>query len=257
MRQLTPYEQTQLARYGQKKGTTITDTIPIEYVTGVAEFCGLPFFVSKDVLIPRIETEQLVDLVTQKVEELFAAKKFTPQHQMTIVEVGAGSGAVSIALAKRCAAHAESVSLYAADISPEALHMLEKNRDALLGSPDCTLTILESDLLRHSALPSNISILVANLPYIPSARLAVLEASVKDHEPHQALDGGPDGFLLIRRLLIDALPRLDLESHIFLEVDDTHTPDFIEKQPEIANNYHYTCMKDLNNKNRFVHLQRK
>lgn len=256
MRHLNPYEQTQLARYGQKKGTSLTDSIPIEYVTGVAEFCGLPFFVSEAVLIPRIETEQLVDLVAQKVEELFVIQNFTPQHQMTIVEVGAGSGAVSIALAKRCAAHAESLSLYATDISPDALDVLRQNMHTLLTPADCTVTILESDLLQHSALPSNISILVANLPYIPSARLPILDAGVRDHEPHLALDGGPDGFSLIRHLLVDALPRLDSESHVFLEVDDTHTTDFIEKQPEIANNYRYTCINDLNEINRFVYLQR-
>ena len=257
MRYLNPYEQTQLARYGQKKGTTITDSIPVEYVTGVAEFYGLPFFVSEAVLIPRIETEQLVDLVTQKVEELFATKNFTPQQQMTLVEVGAGSGAVSIALAKKCAIHAKQLSLYATDISPEALVVLRQNVNTQVTPADCTLTVLESDLLQHAALPSNISILVANLPYIPTARLPVLDAGVRDHEPHLALDGGPDGFSLIRRLLVDALPCLDSESHVFLEVDDTHTSDFIEKQSEIANNYHYACIKDLNGTNRFVHLQKK
>jgi release factor glutamine methyltransferase len=156
---------------------------PLPYLTGRVEFYGLEFDVTPDVLIPRPETETLVDLALAR-------------RPATVVDVGTGSGCIAVALA----AHLPGAIIYAIDISPAALAVAQRNaeRHGVVEQ----VHLLVGDVL--SPRPGPVDLIVSNPPYIPSGECASLPASVRDHEPRLALDGGPDGMAIIQQLLVQA-----------------------------------------------------
>jgi release factor glutamine methyltransferase len=160
---------------------------PLAYILGWWEFYGRRFRVSPDVLIPRPETESLVD----------RALGFLRAHPQAIdiVDVGTGSGCLAVTLA----AEAPRVHVLAVDISAPALRMARAN--ARTHRVESRLRWVQADLM--TAFRGAWDLLVANLPYIPRERLGRLEVS--RHEPHLALEGGPDGMELLRRL-VGAIP---------------------------------------------------
>lgn len=244
-RNLTPYESTQLAKHGIA-ATTITDPDkPIEYYTGVVDFLGLEFSVTPDVLIPRVETEELVEKVTTYIKTLQST------GTIHIADVGTGSGVIAVSLSRLLTNAAIPHHITALDSSAAALQIAEKNAADLLASNE-TVTFVESHLLTNTAGP--FGVIVANLPYIPSKRMTLLPTSVKAYEPHSALDGGPDGLALIRELLAQAETVLTAQGTIFLEVDDTHTASVWEPFSRVWN---CTTYPDSFGKNRFVVLQKK
>jgi len=161
---------------------------PLAYITGWREFYGRRFAVGPGVLIPRPETELLVEIA---LEELRGAPG------ATVVEVGTGSGAVAVSVA----AEAPAARMAATDISPVALRFARLN--AAAHAPRVQL------LLGNLATPiRRADIVLANLPYIPSAEIDALEPEVSRWEPRVALDGGPDGLRLVRELIADCAVRL-------------------------------------------------
>lgn len=162
--------------------------IPSAYLTGLREFYDLELAVGPGVLIPRPETEHLVEEALRIGRKLLAVR-----DRMTVVDVGTGSGAVALAVAK----HLPAARVLATDISPAALAQAEYNakRLRLAGR----VTFLAGDLL--DAVHEPVDLVLANLPYISSGEIAGLQPEVRDHEPRAALDGGPDGLRLIARLL--------------------------------------------------------
>jgi release factor glutamine methyltransferase len=156
---------------------------PLPYLTGRAEFYGLEFEVTPDVLIPRPETETLVDLALAR-------------RPATVVDVGTGSGCIAVALA----VHLPDAIIYAIDISPAALAVAQRNaeRHGVVEQ----VHLLAGDVL--SPRPGPVDLIVSNPPYIPSGQCASLPASIRDHEPRLALDGGPDGMAIIQQLLVQA-----------------------------------------------------
>lgn len=179
---------------------------PVAYLIGRREFWSLDLEVSPDTLVPRPDTETLVEVALDHQRE---AK--------VVVDVGTGSGAVAMALATEL----KGAHVYATELSEPARLMAQKNCDRLGLSE--RVTILQGDLLQP--LPEvQVDLLVANLPYIPSADIKTLMADVRDFEPHLALDGGPDGLDLIRRLLGQAGPRLAPGALIALEAGADQVP---------------------------------
>jgi release factor glutamine methyltransferase len=174
---------------------------PLAYLTGYKEFCGLLFEVTPDVLIPRPETELLVDVVLKWAE----SKAASP---MRIADIGTGSGAIAVTLAVRL----PDAQVWAVDRSEKALATAYENaeRHGVLDR----ITWAEGDLLQPLSGP--FEVIVANLPYIPSADLAVLEVS--RWEPALALDGGANGLGLIRRLISEAVPKLSSHGLLTLEI---------------------------------------
>jgi release factor glutamine methyltransferase len=165
---------------------------PIQYITGRQEFYGISLRVTSAVLIPRPETEHLVESVLQRIPHDFPT---------TIIDVGTGSGAIAIALA----AHLPLATITALDVSPKALAVAranaEANDNAGAGSVAARIHFLESNLL--SAIPptQRFDAIVSNPPYVATADHFTLHPEVRDHEPSTALFAGHDG-LDIYRLLI-------------------------------------------------------
>ncbi len=182
------------------------DTTPDAYKVGWIEFFGKKFWVTPDVLIPRPETTMLIDAV-------WKLSRTSPSDKVSIIDVGTGSGILAVTLAGLFP-YAQVIAI---DISKAALAVARKN--AKLHKVATKITFLKSDLLTD--IKEQVDIIVANLPYIPSARIATLDPSVKDHEPHLALDGGPDGFSYYERLFGQIRDRNLTPSYFFGEIDDT------------------------------------
>src|SRR3989344_8414825 len=164
---------------------------PKQYTQGWVEFYKLKFKITPDVLIPRPETELLVDEVIRFLANHPERPKGVEGSPYTVLDIGTGAGNVAISIAKNSRA-----KISAADISLKALKVAKQN--AKLHGVEKRIFFLKSDLL--SNIKSSPDIIVTNLPYIPSERIPYLDSSVKDHEPHIALDGGEDGFKLYRKL---------------------------------------------------------
>ncbi len=179
---------------------------PIQYKRGWIEFFKLKFKVTPDVLIPRPETELLVEEVIKFVTgssllvNSSTRKNETrvSSYEHTILDLGTGSGAIAISLAKNL----PNVNIIASEVSPKALEIAKLNakfhqvEDRIEFKISDLLSSINSELL---TLNSEL-IIVTNLPYIPGYRIPYLDSSVKDFEPHVALDGGSDGFDLYRKL---------------------------------------------------------
>lgn len=203
---------------------------PTQYQKGWTEFFKLKFKVTPDVLIPRPETEllieQTINFLRQLPEKLIQHNPEKPwaekARRQRIIEVGTGSGCIAIALAKNLPP--DSYHIIATDISAKALKVAQLNlkfhqiRDVFL---------VESDLLGvfsplTESRANKPDVIVANLPYIPTQRIPYLDPSVKDFEPIIALDGGEDGFLLYTKLF-QQMSKKNLTPAVFLgEIDYTH-----------------------------------
>lgn len=171
---------------------------PVAYLTGCREFMGMPFQVGPGVLVPRPETELLVERALEWLQDRPAS---------TVLDIGTGSGAIAISVVKRC----PSARVIATDLSPAALKWAQTNRVALGASVDFAL----ADLAEPIAGP--IDLLLANLPYLRPEQLAGnpdLQA-----EPAMALIGGNDGLDLVRRLIGDAPRLMWAGGAIALEID--------------------------------------
>ncbi|HUH04408.1 MAG TPA: peptide chain release factor N(5)-glutamine methyltransferase [Kofleriaceae bacterium] len=158
---------------------------PLAYLVGEQEFWSLPFNVDARVLIPRRDTETLIELVLDETPDRKAA--------LRIADIATGSGAIAITLAREL----PNASVIATDISADALALARDN--AARNQAADRVEFREGDLLAPLA-GATVDILVANLPYIPTADLPTLPADVR-REPRLALDGGPDGLDLLRRLV--------------------------------------------------------
>lgn len=180
--------------------------VPAAYLTGCRDFYGLDFAVGPGVLIPRPETEHVVEEALRLGRDLLRQ-----QDRVTLVDVGTGSGAIALAIAR----HLPTLRILATDISPGALAQADFNakRLRLAGR----VSFLCGDLL--DPLHEPVDLITANLPYIPSEVIGTLQPEVRDHEPRLALDGGPDGLRAIARLLSRATHHLrDGRGAIILEI---------------------------------------
>lgn len=180
--------------------------VPTAYLTGHREFYGLDLLVGPEVLIPRPETEHVVEEALRVGRALLAR-----QERGTLVDVGTGCGAIALAVAK----HLPALRVLAVDCSPGALAIagLNAKRLRLAGR----VTFLQGDLLQPVYEP--VDIVAANLPYIPSDFIPTLQPEVRNYEPRQALDGGPDGLRVIARLLVQVSSYLrDGRGTVILEI---------------------------------------
>lgn len=180
---------------------------PIQYITGETEFYGLPFHVTPDVLIPRPETEHLVEKGLAIAGQISASRTTTPK----ILDIGTGSGAIAVALAH----HLPAAHIAATDLSASALDLARKNaeRNAVADR----IRFLEGDLLSPVAGES-FDLIVSNPPYVPSTDRNTLSVEVRDHEPALALFAGADGLDIYSRLIPSAFSALTHGGFLLLEI---------------------------------------
>jgi release factor glutamine methyltransferase len=176
---------------------------PIQYITGEQEFYGLALHVTPAVLIPRPETELLVEAVLTALD---------PSQALRILDLGSGSGAIAIALAT----HLPHAHIIASDISPAALDLARAN--AAHHNLTARIRFVESDLLSALAPIETFDAIVSNPPYIPTADRATLHPQVRDHEPASALFAGQDGLDVYRRLIPQARAALAPHGLLALEI---------------------------------------
>ncbi|MGG1572942.1 peptide chain release factor N(5)-glutamine methyltransferase [Fictibacillus sp. NRS-1165] len=183
--ELPPQQQEVFMEAVQKHG----EGVPVQYITGFEEFYGRRFFVNKEVLIPRPETEELVYEVLQR-----SSMRFQDAQEIKTIDVGTGSGAIAVTLALEN----PRLTVSAIDIAEESLEVARKNA-ADLGAP---VRFIHGDLLQPLIENGEkVDIVVSNPPYIPDREIMELETIVKDQEPFRALSGGQDGYVFYRRFM--------------------------------------------------------
>lgn len=181
---------------------------PLQHIIGDTSFRGFIIKCDKRALIPRPETEMLVDMTKERLKGIDAPY---------IVEVGTGTAAISIACAKEIA----GAKVLATDISEDALSLARENAEANglgEGTEGASLTFAKGDLLDAVTATDKIDCLIANLPYIPDGEKGKLQPEVDKFDPALALYGGPDGLTLVRKLLQQTEGKLNAGAPILLEI---------------------------------------
>lgn len=246
-RSLSARETNHLLKYGIdpfSKEVQDSGDKPVEYISGFAKFRGLEFYVTINTLIPRIETETLIDIAIDHVKNV-------NQDSYSYIDIGTGSGAIGISFALELQSLGKKYSGLLSDLSERALGVALEN---IKKHAPLNLSTAQSNLLEK--IPAQkFDVIFANLPYIPSDRMDKLQNSVKDFEPHLALDGGDDGLVLIKRLLNSISDFMYHKSMLLLEVDDVHNANITKEV--IPDNLTYEVLPDLNGKNRFWIVQLK
>jgi release factor glutamine methyltransferase len=176
---------------------------PVAYLVGRKEFFSLEFTVNGAVLIPRPDTECVVD------ECLRLAK---PMSEPAILDVGTGSGCLAVAVAK----HHKTARLTAVDISAEALAVASANADKH-GVAE-RIRFLQGDLFASVPAGERFDFILSNPPYIPHDDIGKLPPGVRDYEPHRALDGGADGFAVFDRLIAEVPAHLKPDGYLLIEI---------------------------------------
>lgn len=176
--------------------------IPLQHITGSREFMGLEFYVNEHVLIPRQDTETLVELILKDYKG----------RKPVILDMCTGSGCIAISLSK--IGGFDDVA--AVDLSKEALKVAKRNADVLLGPG--RITLIESDLFQAIEPKSRFDIIVSNPPYIPTEIIKELQPEVRNFEPMLALDGREDGLFFYRQLVSEGRRFLNPGGSIYFEI---------------------------------------
>ncbi len=209
-RELTPGEQ---ARYDAALAERARG-VPAQYITGHQEFWGLDLIVTPAVLIPRPETEHVVETVLELVKEA----PHVPGEPLRIVDVGTGSGCIALALASEL----PTAAITAVDISPEALEVARANAARL--QLDARVRFLTGDVLAAVPQPAVFDFVVANPPYVPESEAESVEAQVRRFEPHHAVFPGPTGLEVYARLVPQAARALRPGGWLVMEIGQAVEP---------------------------------
>lgn len=187
---------------------------PVQYITGEQEFMGITFKVNENVLIPRQDTETLVEEVINDIKELSLQKK-TPRGGLQILDLCCGSGAIGVSLCKIV----RDAKVTAADISGKALDVAREN--ARNAGVEKLMKFVESDLfgsIRKGIGGAAFHIIASNPPYIRREIIPTLQREIFEHEPLLALDGGEDGLDFYRRIIAAAPDYLRPDGLLYLEI---------------------------------------
>lgn len=228
-----------MARRGQRE--------PLQHILGVTGFRYLEVKCTPAALIPRPETEVLVDIFFAQI-----SAQINAQASVQVLEIGVGTGVIALAIAQEAKPEL-SIKMTGVDISQEALSLAQEN--ARMNHID-TIEWLESDLF--SSIPSQcFDVIISNPPYISQSDMDDLEPEVKDYDPHLALVGGVNGLELPQKLILDSIPFLKRGSKIILElgpgqVDELET--WTKAQDFGSWHAHCNKFRDLNQLQRFLVL---
>ncbi len=215
---------------------------PVAYLVGTKEFFGLPFFVDKRVLIPRPETEILVE----RALKILRQEPRVRSREKNVIDVGTGSGAIAVAVARSM----PDVRVIATDASAPALAVARKNAAAL--GVASRIRFVKADLLPSSLLAPGPWLILANLPYVATGEWRTLAPDIRRYEPRLALDGGRDGLVPYRRFL-DAMKERGLAAFTLLA--EIHPEQAATLRDEIRTRWPaatVTVHKDLTGKKRVI-----
>ena len=214
---------------------------PLSYITGNREFYGIELKISEGVLIPRQETELLVETAI-KISEMIKG------HQIRVADIGTGSGAIAVAVALNI----DNSFVYACDISDIALKIADKNIKKY--SLENKIQLCHGDLL--DSLLTKVDIILSNPPYIPTNQIQDLSKEVLN-EPKIALDGGMDGLVSITKLMKQAIDKLKPKGAMVIEI----SPELSERVIKLADKYfpesQISILKDLMGMNRAVLINKR
>ena len=186
--------------------TQLKTEIPIQYLLGNTEFFGLSFLVNENVLIPRPETEELVDWIIQE------DKKIERQKEIKILDIGTGSGCIAISLAKNI----PNAAVFAIDVSAKALKVAKKNAEI----NNVSVTFLEKNILETDDLEEQFDIIVSNPPYVRNLEKQEIKKNVLDNEPHLALFVDDfDALIFYRKIALLATKNLKQGGKLFFEIN--------------------------------------
>ncbi len=225
-----PLTEDELARI-RKNLTRLASNEPLQYIEGNVDFYGCTIHVDKRVLIPRPETEYLVDLIVQTLKGQNLTGK-------TLWDICTGSGCIGIALKKAL----PDLTVVLSDISSDALSVAKRNAEV----NDVSVTLVQGDLLAPFA-GQKADFIVSNPPYIAEGEYSTLDPHVKNYEPKNALVSGPNGLECYRRLFKDLQAHLTPGAKCWFEIGNTQGEMLLNEYPGA------TLLKDLNQNDRFIH----
>lgn len=179
---------------------------PIQYIIGKTEFYGYPFLVDNNTLIPRPETEELVEWV------IFEATKFSSKNSLKILDIGTGTGCIPISIAKKL----PNASITSIDVSPHALKIAKKNAEL----NNVKINFIEADILKTVTLPEKFDIIVSNPPYVRELEKKEIQNNVLQNEPHLALFVSNENPLIFYEKIADlATQHLSKNGLLFFEIN--------------------------------------
>lgn len=205
--------------------------VPLQYITGVQDFMGLNFKVSEKVLIPRQDTEVLVEEVMKHLHD-----------GMSVLDMCTGSGCILLSLLH----YSNDCAGTGADISNEALKIAQENAEALQLKP----VLLQSNLFRQ--IEGSFDVIVSNPPYIESAVMETLMPEVRDNEPWIALDGGADGLYFYNKIIEESKKFLNGGGHLFFEIG-CNQAEAVSKKMILEGYQDVTVKKDFSGLDRVVY----
>lgn len=210
--------------------------IPVQHLLGYEYFYGEKFIVNKHTLIPRPETEELVHLIINT---------YPKDSELTIVDLGTGSGIIAITLAK----HFKNAHIYASDISEEALVVAKKNAEL----HDVAIQFYKGDFLQpFIERKCKIDLIVSNPPYIDYADYNSLSDTVKKFDPHDALFADNKGLAAYEVIMEQVLELIEGPKAIYFEIGFEQAEKLIQTFNELLPSYQVSVKKDMNNKDRIL-----
>lgn len=215
---------------------------PIQYFKGVETFFGRDFKVNENVLIPRYETEELVENILYRIDDYFA-----DYENITLCDVGTGSGAIATSLALE----EPRLKVYATDISDKAIEVAKDNAKSLEAEVEFLVGDMLQPLLEKEI---KVDIFVSNPPYIPQEQK--IEAMVKDNEPHVALFGGNDGLYFYRKIFQGVNALIKKRALLAFEMGFDQLELMEEALQEYFPNDCHEIIKDINGKDRMLFIYR-
>ena len=210
-------------------------TAPLAYIEGLRNFYGIDFLVNRSTLIPRFETEQLV-------EKTIALLKKSGRSSPKILDLGTGCGAVAVMLKRML----PGSTVTATDISVQALNVARSNA----ARQQVELNFCQSDLFEK--IDEQFDLIIANLPYVPASRWRFLEDQVRSYEPKCAIVAGRDGLKVIKRLCLEVGNYLNQRGIVALEIDGNHK-ERVSRLLQLALPHHRCYVQsDLSGRDRFA-----
>ena len=217
-----------------KQLESLSTNKPIQYVIGTSNFYGNDYIVNEHTLIPRFETEELVEKTLQYIEKLF------PNQDLKIIDLGTGTGCIGITLKK----HLPNSDVTLVDINPNTLKVTKENANKL----DVDVTIIESDYFTN--VEGSFDVVISNPPYIKEHE--EIEDLVKDNEPHLALYAGIDGLDSYRKILSTIKNHLKEHYLIAFEIGCTQKDDITNLLKENLEDANIITHKDLQDRDRMI-----